>query len=404
MKTTTNDSLVIRSFGHYNTNSGPDFLDAKVEINGFLWVGNIEIHVHASEWNQHGHNGDPHYQNVILHVVFEEDDVIYLDDGSRLPCFTLRNRIPKKALSTYFQLKRKAAWIPCGSLIHLVPDHIFHLSKTALLATRLENRALKNCDDLKLSKGDFSELLYQKLAWSFGLAVNGDAFSTLAKTTPYKILLKHRDNLTQLEALLFGQSGLLPAFSQDPYVLELKREYAFLKTKYSLQPMNLANWRFMRMRPAGFPTLRIAQFSNFIHRIPRIDEIIFNSKIKLIQSYFRAPASNYWTNHYRFEQPSKSSEKRLGMSKVNSIVINVCAPMIFTYGVWKSEESYKQRAIELLYNTQAEDNKVIRNWEALGLSVENAADSQALLELKKTLCDNFGCLSCKIGHHLIRNS
>lgn len=403
--TTCKKRLRIRRFGLLNRNAGPDFLDAQVEIEGNLWFGHIEIHVRSSDWNVHKHNLNPGFQNVVLHVVYEEDSPIYLGDGSKLPCLSLKGRISKKAVARYRTLKSTSAWVPCAPLIHTVPKTLFDVVKTSFLAERLERRSADLSCELSLIKNDFNELIYRRLAWAMGLVPNAEAFKALAAKLPFKLISRHKADLLQVEALLFGQAGLLPKRSEEPYVKALISEFAFLKTKYGLSPMPPVRWKFSRMQPAAFPTVRIAQLAAMVHGTTRLDELVFNIDESNPYSIFRFPVSSFWHTHYHFRSTSnRSSPKNMGKAKMDVILINSVVPLLFAYGNWKGEEPFKQKAIELLHQLAPEKNRIINKWKKLGISPDNAADTQSLLELKKTKCDQFGCLRCPVGHHLIRHT
>ena len=401
LKTTLNETLQIVSFGTYNHNAGPDFLDARISLNGQLWAGHIEMHVRSSEWMTHGHNNDRNYDNVVLHVVYEENAPIYLRDGSRLPCLTLKHRIPKSALTKYYELRTSDNWVPCGGRIHLVPDEVVALAKQSLLAQRLEHKSKGLLKELEGLNGDFFELSYQKMAWAFGLKVNADGFSLLAKALPYKVVKRHKDNIFQLEALIFGVSGMLHESLKDPYAKGLIKEFKFLQSKYSLMPVSVVHWKFLRMRPAGFPTIRLAQLAAFIYNVDRIDHFLDEFDPSHIYDSLNVGVSEYWQEHYRFDIASTKKNKRLGRSKIEVILINACAPLLFTFGKLKNETVYKARAVSLLESLAPENNKIVRGWERLGIVSQTASDSQALLHLKASYCDNFGCLRCSIGHKLI---
>ena len=405
LKTTDGQELNILNFGNHNHNAGPDFLNAAVKIDGTTWYGNIEIHLKASDWLKHNHQSDPAYSNVILHVVFEYDQAIHRDDMSVIPTLEIKSRIHRGAMKKYFQLMANKQWIPCQELIGAI-DLLrmdFWLEKLAI--ERILEKAKKLQRIHEMVDLDWDEAFYIILARSFGARVNMDAFEALAKSLPRKILLKHRDDLFQLEALLFGQAGLLFFDPKESYPKQLKAEYGFLRKKYNLNPIPTAIWKFMRMRPSNFPTIRIAQFAALLHRE---NFSLFNisdaSNYKSLKNKLKAKTSDYWLDHYRFDTQSKIKIKYLGEQIVDSIIINAIVPMIFLFGHVKKIESYKLRAIDILNEMKPEINAITKGWKKLGIHGNSAFHSQALIQLKNAYCDNKECLNCQIGHFLLKKS
>ncbi len=400
-KTTDGLDIHVVDFGHHNHNAGPDFLNAKVEINGTLWAGHIEIHLKASDWLRHRHDNDPAYQNVILHVVMEADSPIELQDGTNIPCVELKNRINHKLIGKYQYLQNTKSWIPCADFITKTSDIIRETTKSRAIAQRLTKKANELTNQLEGLNQDLNELIYRRLAWAFGLKVNADAMATLAQSLPYSIIAKHKDQKLQIEALLYGQSGLLPSESEDVYVQELIREYSALNAKFKLTPMAAVQWKFSKLRPPAFPTIRIAQFAAFLYAIPRLDELIFNHELKEIRQSLDIELGGYWMDHYRFGIPSTARKKTLGKGTQSIIVINAIVPILYMYGVDRQSERHREKALELLESLPPELNSITKRWSQLEMSNDNAADSQALLELKKANCDQHQCMACPIGHKIV---
>lgn len=401
LKTTSGDQLEILKFGDYNTDAGPDFLNASIKINDIIWAGHVEMHVNSSDWLRHDHSSDPAYNNVILHVVLEEDAIIQIVDKP-IPCLVLKERIDSNLLSKFALIRNTSAWVPCEPLISTVNE----ITKTStihrMIAERLEHKAHDILTLHEANNGDLLETIYQRLGWSFGLKVNAGVFLHLCQKTPYKYIGKHADSLFQIEALLFGQSGLLPK-EADPYVQSLQKEYTFLKSKFSLTSVKKVEWKFMRMRPSGFPTIRIAQFAKLLHNVGRLDRLLFEEDIHTLKNTLSIKLdSGYWMSHYTFKETSKDRSKSIGADKLNSIVINAVAPLLFTYGLLKSSDTHKEKAIELLESIPAERNAILSKWKDLGMPNNNASDSQGLLQLKKHYCDISRCLECSIGHQILR--
>ena len=401
IKTTDGQDITIVNFGHHNHDAGPDFLNAKVEINSTLWVGHIEIHLKASDWLRHRHDNDPAYQNVILHVVMEADSPIKLQDGTKIPCIELKNRINHQLIGKYQYLQNNQSWIPCAALITSTSQITRETTKSRAIAQRLTHKAKLLTTELSNLNQDLNELIYQRLAWAFGLKVNADTMVTLTRSIPYTIIAKHKDQKLQIEALLFGQSGLLPKESEEPYVQRLIREYDVLKAKFKLVPMAAVQWKFSKLRPPAFPTIRIAQFAAFLYAIPRLDDLIFNHGLKEIKQSLDIALGGYWKDHYRFGRTSTARKKTLGPGTQSIIIINAIVPILYMYGADRQSESHREKAIELLESLPPELNSITKRWSQLEMSNDNAADSQALLELKKANCDQHQCMSCPIGHKIV---
>lgn len=387
--------------GTLNENAGPDFLNASIKISDTVWAGHVEIHKKASEWIHHKHQNDPAYENVVLHVVHTMDKEIKYPNGKPIPCITLCERIDDQLLETYNKIIFNADWIPCAAHLDSVPNIKLRFWLERLLSERLlrkSNDILKNLTEFK---GDWDRLCYCLIAQYLGKKPNDKSFFELFARTPFEVLLKHKDNLFQLEAILFGQSGLLS--DRDEYERELKKEYSFLKKKYKLENMRPVEWKFSRMRPFNFPTLRIAQLSSLIHEHTRIFQTIIDNKIEYsqLQHYFSVQGSAYWNTHYRFGKESKLLVKKVGSASIDNITINVIVPLLFSYGEILSKNELKEYAIELIQSLKPEKNKIIRKWKEHKIVPRDAADTQALIQLKKEYCDPIKCLQCSIGNHLL---
>lgn len=404
LRTYDSKDLQILSFGDHNSNSGPDFLNAQIKLNDIQWAGHIEIHVKSSDWILHKHSTDDNYKNVILHVVLDHDVEIKNESLSNIPVLELKNRIPQGLLNNYLVLKNTKSWIPCQKQINTVTEITISSMMSRVLAERMTEKSESILSELSALGGNWNEIIYQRLSWAFGLSVNAEAFKTLAKKTPFSILLKHSDNLFQLEAILFGQTGLLDRVnSSHEYISKLKNEYLHLSNKYSLIKMNPVEWSFMRMRPAGFPTIRIAQLARFINNNTKLDSLLFDvDSNTIIESLTIKIEEGYWFSHYTFDDEESPKKKTLGSSKRNVLFINVIVPIIYAYGRHTQSQEYLDKALQLLEKIGSEKNNVINNWEQLGVKCSNGSDSQALLQLKKHYCDQFKCLSCSIGHQVLK--
>jgi len=403
LKTTQGESIEIHHPGIHNFDSGPDFHNARLRIGNTLWAGNVELHVHASEWIDHQHQTDNAYDNVILHVVYEEDQVIFRRDGARIPCLELKRRIPTNISGKYMRLLNNRSWIPCQKLFSTVPAIKRALWLDRLLVERLEHNTRSIAVALEHNKGDWESTFYQYLARSFGLHINTAPFELMARSLPLKILLKHKNNPLQIEALLFGQAGLLDASFEDSYPQQLKKEYTFLQAKYQLKPIVSHSWKYSRLRPANFPTIRIAQFAAMIYQTSYLfSKILAVKNVKEVENAFDIKLSNYWLTHYRFDKLSARKNKRLGKNHIHLLIINTIVPFLFIYGKRKADERFQEQALRLLEELKPEQNHIIDGWKKLGLDPESAYETQALLQLKKVYCNLKRCLQCTIGNAILK--
>ncbi|KAA3631520.1 MAG: DUF2851 family protein [Bacteroidetes bacterium] len=400
LQTTEGENIKIHSVGKLNENAGPDFLDARIKIGETFWAGSVEIHINASDWNVHGHQRDRAYDNVILHVVYEEDRPIFDANGERIPCMELRRRITPRVLAMYEKLMRSEKWIPCEYHFTNVPEITRNLWLDRLLVERLEDRCVSMQNLLESNKNDWEETFYQCLARGFGLKVNTDAFEQLARSLPLVTLGRHRGQLFQIEALLFGQAGFLDFDFEGEYPNKLKKEYSFLKQKYGLNPMAPAAWKFLRMRPANFPTIRIAQFAMLIFQTTHLfSKMLSAANVQEIENALTVITSSYWETHYVFDKPtSKKWRKMLGKTTIHLIIINIIVPFLFLYGNQKDDDKFKNKAFQLLESIPAEQNKIMRGWKKLGVHPESAYQTQALIQLKTKHCELKKCVSCAIGN------
>ncbi len=394
--------LIIIDFGTYNTDSGPDFFNAKVQIDDTIWAGNIEMHVRSSDWIKHNHQTDKAYNNVILHVVYEDDLSISTQYNVKIPTLELKNRIFKNDLKNYKLLRFNKDWVSCQKLF----KNSSKFSRIRAVEKALTDRLMTKSSRLKNiftnKDNDWNDAFFVYLARYFGMKVNADAFEMLAGTLPYKTILKEKDELIKIEALLFGQSGLLEEEFEDDYPQRLKQEYEHLKIKYSLSPIPVSIWKFSKLRPANFPTIRIAQLAKLLFENAGIfSSIIKEEDINNIKRLFKVKVSGYWLNHYIFDEESTHRQKSLGKSAIDVLMINTVVPTVFLYGLLENNEEYKQKAVDYLSEIAPESNSIINKWSDLGFSVSSAYDTQALLELKQNYCSKYRCLDCPIGNDLM---
>ena len=403
LQTTEGEAVEVVSTGYRNTDSGPDFLEAKIHIGDKLWAGQVEIHVKASDWNRHGHANDKAYRNVILHVVYENDA-----KAPDLPTIELKGHFDETLFANYQQFISTKGWISCENSIAQVSPFTRLSWLDRLAVERLESKTETVRKILEANQFDWEEALYKMLMRYFGMKVNNEAFEYLSNILPFKVLLKHADNLLQLEAMLLGCAGFLEAEFGEEYPQLLQREFIVMKAKFNLITMPAERWTFMRMRPSNFPTVRLAQMAQLIHKHGAMFARIREAKTaKETKALFDVAASKYWDTHYRFvvglsHHDSRKTPKHLGDSTVNILIINAVVPLLFCYGKLHKDDSYCEMALQLLEATEAEDNAVIRHFADHGITAQNAMQTQALLQLINIYCKRKRCLECRIGHVLLR--
>jgi len=399
LKTTAGERLAVLNSGMRNHDSGPDFTQAKIRIASDLLAGNVEIHVRSSDWKKHRHQHDKAYSNVILHVVYEDDEK---NPAPELPTLELKDKIDPKFFSRYRQLMGNMGWIPCESLIGQVDRLFISSGLHRLMIERLEQKTKDILERLLQNKNSWEETFYHITARNFGLKVNADAFELLAKSLPLKIIARHKNSLPQIEALVFGQAGLLEQKFRDEYPNSLKKEFGFLRKKYGLQPMPAHLWKFMRLRPPAFPTVRLAQFAMLLYESSYLfSKILEADKVKQLAKLFHAEPSAYWANHYRFDAVSKNRIKTPGQDFIHTLIINAVIPVMFIYGKSKDNRGIQDKSLSFLEQLPFEKNAIIRKWQSLGIQPSSAFDSQALLQLKNRYCSQKRCLNCHIGNKLL---
>lgn len=402
LKTTDGEDITIMHPGRYNTNAGPDFLEAKIKVGNTTLAGHVEMHVHSSDWDKHGHATDDAYKNIILHVVYDHD----ADTGpANTPTLCIAPHISQNIISKYDYLAHAKNSLPCAGQLEGVKDLIKYSWLTRLLAERWEEKLGTWQELLDESAGDWSTLLYWRLAANFGFKVNADAFLALARSLPLNVLAKHRENILQVEALLFGQAGMLEEDTKDVYPAALKTEYDYLRKKYKLTPIPTSMWKYMRMRPANFPTIRIAQFAALVYQSLHLFSIIIEkSTVPEILPLFDVAAGKYWDTHYRFGEPGdKDTKKKLGKSSIQNIIINTIAPIKFLYASRQGTEAEQEQALKLLDDLPAEKNHIIDIWNEHNWPPENASQSQAQIQLYNNYCKQKRCLDCAIGLNIIKS-
>ena len=395
------EMLQILNPGRHNSHAGPDFFDARIKIGETLWAGNIEIHLRASDWNKHGHQNDPVYRNTILHVVAAPDIQVFNDMGSVIPELVIK--WPEWIERNYEMLIISHDWISCASKLYQVDPFRIKFFLNGIVVERLKHK-IENIQVLLAdTKQDWGETFYCMLARNFGLRENALPFEMVARSLPQSVLAHHHDSLFQIEALLFGQAGLLgDELFGDDYYIELRNEYYFLAGKYGLKPIEGHLWKFMRMHPSNFPTLRLAQFASLVHHSCGLFSAVMEANnLDDLKKLFSLTASSYWDTHYSFNKPSVNQKKVFGNQIFNLILINVVVPFYFLFGDNQNKLILKDKALEILEQLPAENNGAITRWEKAGITATNALESQGLLQLQRNYCEQKRCLECTIGHKII---
>lgn len=391
--------------GILNKNQGPDFINAAIIVDGIKLYGSIELHVKTSLWQKHKHSTDDNYKNVILHVVWKNDVAIHTLNPA-LPVLVLENRVAKVLLQKYQQLMDADKRLPCSNYLPVLHELSWVAFKEKLLVERLQEKYAGIAELLVQTNYHWEDVFWYKLAYNFGLKVNAALFEVVAKTISINILAKHKNQLQQLEALLLGQANLLQDDSsaiQDKYYSLLQKEYHFLKTKYALQKVH-EQPMFLRMRPAAFPTIRLAQLAMLIHNSTHLFATIKETDtVNELRKLLNVTASDYWHYHYTFKEASTYKEKQLGNQMMDSIIINTIVPVVFAYGVYYNNQSLKDKALQWLQHIKAENNSILQLYLKYHVKNSSAADSQALLYLYKKYCTPKQCLQCAVGNAILKN-
>ena len=405
LTTTDGQVLTVHRAGELNRDAGPDFFNARITLDGVDWVGNIEVHIHTSDWKAHHHSQDKRYNNIVLHVVYEHDCRITLENGKEPPTLQLKDYIPDGLEAQCEHLLRSSETIPCAAKLPALPSFLLNNYLDRLVVERIEGKSDVVRRLLDESHGSWEQTCYWLMAHYFGGRVNALPFELTAKATDRRLLARWKDNPQRIEALLMGQAGLLEGYFEDDYPRQLQADYEAIRTGASLEPVGSYLWRFYRLRPSAFPTIRISQFAHLVSQSSSLfSTLLAISDAKEIAALFNQQASAYWDDHYRFGlRSAKSTPKRIGKMQASLLVINAWIPLLFVYGATHGQQEYKDRAVDLLMQLPPEDNRIVRQWAAAGIVPENAAQSQALLQQYNSYCHNHRCLSCRIGYHVLKN-
>lgn len=403
LQTSQGEYVTILKQGNYNTDAGPDFLQARIRIGEIEWNGHVEIHVRSSGWSVHKHQEDRAYHNVILHVVWENDKDIMRHDGTLLPVLELKKIVNPQVLKNYKKLLQNDSPIPCSSQVSSVATITRWSAVEQALVQRLEKKSNTVLLLLKELNNDWEETAFQLLAQNFGMKINAEPFLILAQSIPLKTIRKHLNNLSQMEALLFGQAGMLSS-ANDDYTKLLKKEYEFLKHKYSLeQKVNAVQWKFLRLRPANFPTIRMAQLAALLQSANSLRSSLMEiNNFKEAEKLFTIETSPYWKEHYRFGKKSSAPVPLFGKDIQNNILINTLAPLWVAHGKAKDEPVFMEKALTLLQHIPGEKNRITKIYEAIDWKSTTAFDSQGIIELHNEMCSQKKCLDCAVGISLLK--
>ncbi len=400
MRTVDGQVVQVIDPGRINTGSGPDFFNAKIAIDGHIWAGDVEIHVKATDWYRHGHEGDPAYDSVILHVVDRDDTVIRRSNGEpipqlRMPC------APQFHLSYKALVSGSDRELPCSSHIRSMPSIYVTDWLSTLGYERIYRKAERITDLIDRFSGDWESACYVTIARGLGFGTNGAPFERLALSVPLSFIGKHSDSITAIEALLFGQSGLIDKPS-DHYSEHLKKEYDYLAKKFGLRTPGFLNWKLSGMRPGNFPHRRIATLAAMLAGGPRMLSKLLEMKSADDAARLFAPdMTGYWTSHYNFSSPASRQPGVLGRTSVEGLVINAVVPLQFAYGQTHGDTDMTHRAVDLLMSIPAERNTIVRIFEQAGIKASDAFMSQSLIELRREYCEQRKCLYCRIGHRML---
>jgi len=404
LRTTQNDQIVIIKTGDYLELSGPDFFNAQIKIGNQKWAGNVEIHIKSSDWYVHHHEKDPAYENVILHVVWEHDTEIFSKNNTEIPVLVLKDYVSPEVLHNYHSLLSLKSWISCEKQIAQIDEFVFKNWQERLFFERLERKSKFIYDLLEETNGDWESVLFSLLAKNFGLNTNGNTFLQIAKAIPFSIVRKESFEIENLEALLFGTSGLLDSEKEDLYFNDLKMRYFYLLHKYQLVKVYTDPLQFFKHRPDNFPTIRLSQLAQLYNKNQNLfSQIIILKSASAVYDLLNAATSLYWENHYQFDKESLKKSKPLSRSFIDLLIVNTIIPLQFAYSN-RIGECNAEELILFMNEVSPEKNAVIDKFESFGVPSKTAFETQTLLELKNEYCNNKACLRCAIGIELLKGN
>ncbi len=396
------ERLYVKHPGRHNTDAGPDFSDARIEIDGLLWAGNVEIHVKASDWKRHKHDADAAYSNVLLHVVWLHDADVQGFGEAPIPVLVMKQFVDERMLERWLELSTSKCAVPCAGF-EKPPSPWRENWLTRMCVLRLERKSQWIRELLVFTANNWQETFYIALARGFGMNVNAVPFELLARSLPFSLVVKHRHSRFQLEALFLGQSGLLDACETDAYIQRLHSEYVYLKRVYGLKMMAKAVWKRSRMRPDNFPEIRIVQLAALLASgFDMLHLAKVQSDVRVLDQWLDQEVSDYWQMHYRVGLTAPKKSKKPGVQLRRALIINALVPFVFVNARFKGDEELESKAMFWLEGLPAEQNKITRNWKSWNVIAENAAESQALLELTQVFCEPGRCLDCAWGLYYLK--
>ncbi|HWS59573.1 MAG TPA: DUF2851 family protein [Flavobacterium sp.] len=404
LKTFNGEEITIINIGQYLELAGPDFFNAQIVIGNQKWAGNVEIHLKSSDWYVHHHERDEAYENVILHVVWEHDTEIFRSNNSEIPVLELKNYVDVATISNYKSLISPKSWIFCEKQLATMPQFVWTNWQERLFFERLERKSNPIFELLKQTNNDWEAVLFCLLAKNFGLNTNGEIFLKMAKSILFSIIRKEGFEVENLEALLFGNTGLLDIEKEDNYFKDLKFRYFYLLHKYQMEKKLVEPVQFFKHRPDNFPTIRLSQLANLYHsRQNLFSKISSSTSVKTIYEIFDVSVSNYWQSHYQFDKESPKKKKPLSKSFIDLIIINTIIPLQFAYAKSQGKE-ISEDLIQLLSEVAPEKNAILDKFSSFGVKPKNAFETQSLLQLKNEYCNKSRCLECAIGMELLKKS
>ncbi|MFV5696000.1 DUF2851 family protein [Flavobacterium sp. LB3P122] len=404
LKTFNNEEVTIINVGQYLELAGPDFFNAQITIDNQKWAGNVEIHLKSSDWYVHHHEKDASYENVILHVVWEHDTEIFRSNNTEIPVLELKNYVEKETVESYQSLIAPKSWIFCEKQLKEIDEFAFKNWQERLFFERLERKSQPIFDLLEQNNQDWEAVLFSLLAKNFGLNTNGEIFLKIAQSIPFSIVRKESFEVENLEALIFGASGLLDSEKEDNYFKDLKFRYLYLLHKYQIEKTGIEPVQFFKHRPDNFPTIRLSQLANLYHSQQNLfSKISTLNALKDIYGVFQVTASEYWLNHYQFDKESPEKKKPLSKSFIDLIVINTIIPLQFAFAKSQGKE-ISEDLIRLLNEVAPEKNAVMDKFSSFGIQPKSAFETQSLLQLKNEYCNKSKCLDCAVGMELLKKS
>ena len=404
LKTSNEEEITIINVGQYLELAGPDFFNAQINIGGQKWAGNVEIHLKPSDWYLHNHEQDSGYENVILHVVWENDAVIFRSDNSEIPVLELKKYVESTTITNYQSLLLPKSWIFCEKQLQEIDEFTLNNWQERLFFERLERKSKPIFDLLEQTNQDWEAVMFSLLAKNFGLNTNGEVFMKIAQSIPFSIIRKESFEVENLEALIFGIAGLLEFEKEDNYFKDLNFRYFYLLHKYQINKIHIDPVQFFKHRPDNFPTIRLSQLANLYHTHQNLfSKISTLNSLTACYELFQIAASEYWKNHYQFDKESPKKKKMLSKSFIDLIIINTIIPLQFAYAKSIGKE-VSEDLIRLLIEVGPERNAIIDKFSSFGIQSKNAFETQSLLQLKNEYCNKSKCLECGIGMELLKNN